>query len=219
MTRVKICGIMEKSHALAAIEAGSDFIGLVFAPSRRQVSVVQAQEIVSAIKERSNTTEVVGVFVNVPAPVVNRTAAACNLDRVQLSGNESWAYCCEINQPLIKAVRIGQGQDPEEICDSLAIGDEVLSGRRHLLLLDSLVEGSYGGTGVTSDWELFREVAGRFPAIIAGGLTPETVARAIEMVSPWGVDVSSGVESNGIKDTARIKAFVDAVRRADGRKE
>jgi phosphoribosylanthranilate isomerase len=219
MTRVKICGITEKSHALAAIEAGSDFIGLVFAPSRRQVSVAQAQEIVRAIKERSNTIEVVGVFVNVPAPVVNRTAAACNLDCVQLSGDESWAYCCQINRPLIKAVRVGQGQDPEEICDSLASGDRVLSSQRHLYLLDSLVKGSYGGTGITSDWELFREVARRFPAIIAGGLTPETVARAIEMVSPWGVDVSSGVESNGIKDTARIKAFVGAVRRADGRKK
>jgi len=182
MTQVKICGITEKSHALAAIEAGSDFIGLVFAPSQRQVSVAQAQEIVSAIKGCSNTTKVVGVFVNVPAPVVNKTAVAC-------------------------------------ICDALASGDRVLSSQRHLYLLDSLVKGSYGGTGITSDWELFREVARRFPAIIAGGLTPETVARAIEMVSPWGVDVSSGVESNGIKDTARIKAFVGAVRRADGRKE
>ena len=219
MTRVKICGITEKSHALAAIEAGSDFIGLVFAPSRRQVSIVQAQEIVGIIKERSNTTEVVGVFVNVPAPVVNSTAAACNLDRVQLSGDESWAYCCEINQPLIKAVRVSQGQDPEGICDFLTIGDEVLSDRGHIFLLDSLVEGSYGGTGITSDWEMCREIAIRFPVIIAGGLTPETVARAIEVVSPWGVDVSSGVESNGIKDTARIKAFVGAVRRADGRKE
>ena len=214
MTRVKICGITEKSHALAAIEAGSDFIGLVFAPSRRQVSVAQAQELVSEIKERSNTTEVVGVFVNVPALVVNRTAVVCNLDYVQLSGNESWAYCCEINRPLIKAVRVGQGQDAEEICDSLVMGDSVLSGQRHLYLLDSLVKGSYGGTGITSDWELFREVAGRFPVIIAGGLTPETMARAIEVVSPWGVDVSSGVESNGVKDTARIKAFVGAVDRS-----
>ena len=93
MTRVKICGITEKSQALAAIEAGSDFIGLVFAPSRRQVSLVQAQEIVGMIKECSNVTEVVGVFVNIPAPLVNSTAAACNLDRVQLSGDESWAYC------------------------------------------------------------------------------------------------------------------------------
>lgn len=218
MTRVKICGITETSHALAAIESGSNFIGLVFAPSQRQVNISQAQGIVSVIKEHSNTVEVVGVFVNVPAPVVNRTAATCNLDFIQLSGDESWAYCCEINRPLIKTVRVAQGQDPEVICDALASGDSLLSSQRHLYLLDSLVKDSYGGTGVTSDWRLFREVARRYSVIIAGGLTPENVARAIEVISPWGVDVSSGVESSGIKNAARINAFVDAVRRADGRK-
>ncbi len=217
MTRIKICGITDKSHALAAIESGSDFVGLVFAHSRRQVSISQAQEIVSVVKECSNTVEVVGVFVNVPAPVVNRTTAACNLDFIQLSGDESWAYCCEINRPLIKAVRVAQGQDPAVICDALASADSLLSSQRHLYLLDSLAKDSYGGTGITSDWKLFREVARQFPVIIAGGLTPKNVARAIEMISPWGVDVSSGVESAGIKDVAKIKAFVDAVRRADGR--
>ncbi len=217
MTRIKICGITEKSHALAAIECGSDFVGLVFAPSRRQISISRAQEIVSVIKEHSNTVEVVGVFVNVPAPVVNRTAATCNLDCVQLSGDEPWTYCREITRPLIKAVRVAQRQDPAVICDALASADRLLSSQRHLYLLDSLVKDSYGGTGITSDWKLFREVARQFPVIIAGGLTPENAARAIEMISPWGVDVSSGVESAGIKDVARIKAFVDAVRRADGR--
>ncbi|MDD5509303.1 MAG: phosphoribosylanthranilate isomerase [Dehalococcoidales bacterium] len=217
MTRIKICGITEKSHALAAIESGSDFVGLVFAPSRRQVSISRAQEIVSVIKEHSNTVEVVGVFVNVPAPVVNRIAATCSLDCIQLSGDEPWAYCREITRPLIKAVRVAQGQDPAVICDALASADRLLSSQRHLYLLDSLVKDSYGGTGITSDWKLFREVARQFPVIIAGGLTPENAVRAIEMISPWGVDVSSGVESAGIKDVARIKAFVDAVRRADGR--
>lgn len=217
MTRIKICGITEKSHALAAIESGSDFVGLVFAPSRRQVSISRAQEIVSVIKEHSNTVEVVGVFVNVPALVVNRTAATCSLDCIQLSGDEPWAYCREITRPLIKAVRLAQGQDPAVICDALASADSLLSSQRHLYLLDSLAKDSYGGTGITSDWKLFREVARQFPVIIAGGLTPENAARAIEMISPWGVDVSSGVESAGIKDVARIKAFVDAVRRADGR--
>ncbi|MDD5591356.1 MAG: phosphoribosylanthranilate isomerase [Dehalococcoidales bacterium] len=217
MTRIKICGITEKSHALAAVESGSDFVGLVFAPSRRQVSISRAQEIVSVIKEHSNTVEVVGVFVNMPASIVNRTAVTCDLDCIQLSGDESWAYCGEINRPLIKAVRLAQGQDPEAICGALVSGDRLLSGQRHLYLLDSLVKDSYGGTGITSDWKLFREIAKQFPVIIAGGLTPENAARAIEMISPWGVDVSSGVESAGIKDVARIKAFVDVVRRVDGR--
>ena len=215
MTQVKICGIKEKAHALGAARAGANFIGLVFAPSGRQVTLAQAQEITSVIKEHGKATEVVGIFVNMPAPAVNRMAHACTLDWVQLSGDESWAYCLEINQPLIKAVRIRQGQCPEEICNHLATGDRVLAGQRHLYLLDSHVKGRYGGTGITSDWGLARQVAKQFPVIIAGGLTPENVAQAIEIVTPWGVDVSSGVELDGVKSIAKIKALIDTVRRAD----
>ena len=218
MTRVKICGIKEKAHALAAIEAGSDFIGLVFAPSQRQVTLAQAQEIVSAIKEHSNTTEVVGVFVNMPAPEVNMIASSCNLDWVQLSGDEPWEYCRQITKPLIKAVRIRQGQRPEQICANLATGAGILPSQRHLYLLDSQAKDKYGGTGITFDWSLARQVAKQFPVIIAGGLTPENVAQASEMVAPWGVDVSSGVEVGGVKDIVKIRAFIEAVRRVDDSK-
>lgn len=217
MTRVKICGIKEKVHALAAAEAGADFIGLVFAPSPRQVTLTQAQEIARVIKGHSNTIEVVGVFVNMPAPVVNRTTHSCNLDWVQLSGDESWAYCQQINQPLIKAVRIRQEERPEEICDYLAAGAGILSSQRYIYLLDSQVEGKYGGTGMTFDWSLAQRVAEQFPVIIAGGLTAENVTRTIEITAPWGVDTSSGVETDGVKDTTKIKAFIEAVRRADER--
>ena len=217
MTQVKICGIREKVHALAAAEAGADFIGLVFAPSRRQVTLTQAQEIARVIKGHSNTIEVVGVFVNMPAPVVNRTAHSCNLNWVQLSGDESWAYCQQINQPLIKAVRIRQEERPEEICDYLATGARILSSQRYRYLLDSRVENKYGGTGMTFDWSLARQVAEQFPVIIAGGLTAENVTRAIEITAPWGVDTSSGVETDGVKDSTKIKAFIEAVRRADER--
>ena len=217
MTRVKICGIREKAHALAASEAGADFIGLVFAHSQRQVTPTQAQEITTVIKEHGSTIEVVGVFVNMPVPVVNRTAHSCNLDWVQLSGDESWAYCQQINKPIIKAVRIRQEQHPEEICDHLATGAEILSSQRYIYLLDSQIEGKYGGTGMTFDWSLTRQVAEQFPVIIAGGLTAENVTRAIEITAPWGVDTSSGVETDGVKDKAKIKAFIEAVRRADDR--
>lgn len=217
MTRVKICGIKEKVHALAAAEAGADFIGLVFAPSPRQVTLTQAQEIARVIKGHSNTIEVVGVFVNMPAPVVNRTAHSCSLDWVQLSGDESWAYCQQINQPLIKAVRIRQEERPEEICDYLAAGAGILSSQRYIYLLDSQIEGKYGGTGMTFDWSLAQRVAEQFPVIIAGGLTAENVTLAIEITAPWGVDTSSGVETDGVKDTTKIKAFIEAVRRADER--
>jgi len=218
MTRVKICGIRDKAHALAAIEAGSNFIGLVFAPSPRQVTPAQAGEIVGAVKKCSEATAVVGVFVNMPAAEVNRIASSCHLDWVQLSGDESWEYCRQITKPLIKAIRIKPGQRPEEICEDLATGVRILSSQRCVYLLDSQVKGKYGGTGMTFDWSLARQAAEQFPVIIAGGLTPENVAQAIKMVAPWGVDVSSGMETGGVKDIAKIRAFIEAVRRADDNK-
>lgn len=218
MTQIKICGIKETAHALAVIEAGGDFIGLVFAPSQRQVTPVQAGEIVSAVKSRSHAIGVVGVFVNMPAQEVNMIANSCNLDWVQLSGDEPWEYCRQITKPLIKAVRIRAGQHPEQICANLATGAGMLSSQRHLYLLDSQIKDKYGGTGITFDWGLARQVAKQFPVIIAGGLTPDNVVQVIEMVSPWGVDVSSGVEVGGVKDIVKIRAFIKAVRRVDDSK-
>jgi phosphoribosylanthranilate isomerase len=218
MTKVKICGIRDKAHALAAIEAGSNFIGLVFAPSQRQVTPAQAGEIVNAVKKRSKATAVVGVFVNMPADEINRTACSCNLDWVQLSGDESWEYCLQITKPLIKAIRIKPGQRSEGISEDLARGVGIISSQRCVCLLDSQVKDKYGGTGMTFDWRLAQQAAEQFPVIIAGGLTSENVTQAIEIVAPWGVDVSSGVETEGVKDIAKIRAFINAVRRADDNK-
>jgi len=211
MTRIKICGIRDENHALAAVEAGADFIGLVFAPSKRQVTPTKACEIASAVKKSSDATKVVGVFVNAPASQVNEIADFCALDWVQLSGDESWEYCREVVEPVIKAIRIGQ-QSPEELYAELSAGGELLPSQRFITLLDSQVEGKYGGTGESFNWNIARQVAKRFPVIIAGGLDPENVARLIETVRPWGVDVSSGVETNGLKDASKIRAFVKAVR-------
>jgi len=218
MTRVKICGIREEAHALAVIEAGGDFIGLVYAPSQRQVTPDQARSIVSAVKRCSGNLAVVGVFVNVPAAEVNRIASFCHLDWVQLSGDEPWEYCRQITKPVIKAVRISHDQNSEEIYANLATWAKVLSNQRYIFLLDSQVKDKYGGTGTTFDWSLARRVAEQFPVIIAGGLNPENVAQAIERVAPWGVDVSSGVEVDGVKDISKIKAFIEAVGKADDHK-
>jgi phosphoribosylanthranilate isomerase len=214
MTRIKICGIRDKSHALAAVEAGADFIGLVLAPSQRQVSPAQAYEIASAVKKSSDTTKVVGVFVNAPSSQVNELADFCALDWVQLSGDESWEYCCEVVRPVIKAIRIDQ-QSLEELYAELSAGSKLLPPQRVITLLDSRVEGKYGGTGKSFDWNLAQQVAKRFPVIIAGGLDPKNVTRLIKRVAPWGVDVSSGVETRGVKDIAKIRAFIEAVRKAD----
>jgi phosphoribosylanthranilate isomerase len=214
MTRIKICGIRDKANALAAVEAGADFIGLVFAPSRRQVTPAKAREIASAVKKSSDATKVVGVFVNAPGSQVNELADFCALDWVQLSGDESWEYCREVARPVIKAIRIGS-QSPEDVCAELSAASRLLARRRFVALLDSEVDGKYGGTGKSFKWDLAQEVAKRFPVIIAGGLDPKNVARLIERVGPWGVDVSSGVETGGVKDTSKIRAFIEAVRKAD----
>ena len=214
MTRIKICGIRDKTHALAAVQAGADFIGLVFAPSQRQVSPALAREIASAVKKSSDATKMVGVFVNASSSQVNELADFCALDCVQLSGDESWEYCGEVVRPVIKAIRIDR-QSPEELYAELSAGSKLLAKQGFIGLLDSRVEGKYGGTGESFNWNLAQKVATRFPVIIAGGLDPQNVATLIKKVAPWGVDVSSGVETRGAKDTSKIKTFIEAVRKAD----
>ena len=217
MTRIKICGIRDKTHALAAVQAGADFIGLVFAPSQRQVSPALAREIASAVKKSNDATKVVGVFVNAPSSQVNELADFCALDWVQLNGDESWEYCRKVVRPVIKAIRIDR-QSPEELNADLSSGSRLLPAQGFITLLDSRVEGKYGGTGESFNWNLAQKVAQGFPVIIAGGLDSKNVARLIKRVAPWGVDVSSGVETGGVKDTSKIEAFIGAVRKADERR-
>jgi phosphoribosylanthranilate isomerase len=217
MTRIKICGISDEIHALAAAEAGADFIGLVFAPSRRQIIPARARDTVDAVKKSSAATKVVGVFVNAPVFQINEIADFCALDVVQLSGDESWEDCRKIANPVIKAIRVGR-QSLEEVCAELSAASRLLARRRFVTLLDSEAEGKYGGTGQTFDWDLAREVARKFQVIIAGGLDPQNVATLIKRVSPWGVDVSSGVETSGVKDIDKIVAFIEAARKADEKK-
>jgi phosphoribosylanthranilate isomerase len=214
MTRVKICGVTEAAHALAAAEAGADFIGLVFAPSKRQVDAGRALEIVQAVKGLERPPQTVGVFVNLPAIEVERTAERCGLDRVQLSGDEPWDYIRDIALPVIKAIRVKAGQSGRDVLAELTRGERFMD-EGFVCLLDCDVAGSYGGSGRAFDWAVAKEATQRYPVIIAGGLSPNNVGQAIRLAAPWGVDVSSGVESRGKKNVEKIKAFIDAVRAAD----
>ncbi len=216
MTLVKICGISRAEDALVAAEAGADFVGLIFADSRRQVDEAAATRIVAALAGARLRPRAVGVFVNEDIAEINRLAGACGLDMVQLSGDEPWDCYLQIEYPVLKVVHVAPGATSRDVLVGLKEGHVPIAQDMVRLVLDTGSETAYGGTGERFDWSLAADIAGQVPLVLAGGLTPENVAEAVTVVKPWAVDVSSGVETDGAKDAGRIRAFVNEVRRADG---
>ncbi|MBK9712898.1 MAG: phosphoribosylanthranilate isomerase [Kouleothrix sp.] len=204
MTFVKICGLRTAEHALAALDTGADLLGFIFAPARRQISPSQAAAIGTAVRAAGRAT-LVGVFVNEAPERMLDIADTCGLDALQLSGDEPLAIARQLaGRELIKTVRLNQaaGEMDWLECDLPNVR----------LLVDAHVPGAYGGAGVVADWPRASALASRRPVILAGGLTPSNVGAAIRQVRPWAVDVSSGVETEGVKDVAKIRAFVAAAR-------
>jgi phosphoribosylanthranilate isomerase len=199
--RSKICGITRIEDALAAVEAGADAIGLVFyAKSPRAVNVQQARAIIAALPPFVTT---VGLFVNASRCELGEILDAVPLDLLQFHGDETPADCEGYHRPYIKALRVKVGDDIAASCKAYAGASGIL--------LDTYVEGVPGGTGEAFDWSLVPKDLSK-PIILAGGLSATNVAQAIAQVHPYAVDVSGGVEqSKGIKDHAKIRAFIQAV--------
>lgn len=204
-TRVKICGVTRIEDAVSACRAGADAIGFVFhPPSPRNVPVASAREIARRLPA---FVAAVGLFVDPEPELVARARSEVPLELLQFHGDESPARCAQFGAPYIKAVRMRAGVDLLEYARRF----EDARG----LLLDSYVSGAQGGTGECFDWALIPEER-PLPIVLSGGLNPRNVERAIRTVRPWAVDVSSGVEAaKGIKDPARILAFMSGVRDAD----
>ena len=207
-TRVKICGITRAHDAHAAAHAGADAIGLVFyPPSPRYLSVERAVEVRDALPPFVQT---VALFVNADAAQVAQVIGRVRPAMLQFHGEETPEFCAQFGVPFVKAYRVKGGASAAEH----ALEYLRPFARAAAWLYDSHVP-EYGGAGESFDWSLVP-VARERPVILSGGLSPDNVAEAIRRVRPWGVDVSSGVESaKGIKDGARIAAFIAEVRHAD----
>jgi phosphoribosylanthranilate isomerase len=204
-TAVKICGITRHTDAQTATALGAQALGFVFfAKSPRNIPVVSAGNIVNALPPFITA---VGLFVNPTAGEVESVLRDVPLNLLQFHGDEAPEFCAQFGAPYIKAVRVKAGLDLLQYA-------QVYRAARGLLL-DAFVDGTHGGTGSTFDWSLIP--AGLpLPVILSGGLNSENVGNAIRLVSPWAVDVSSGVEASpGVKDPQKIAAFMKEVRSAD----
>lgn len=207
-TVVKVCGIRTLEEGRVALASGADWLGFVFfAPSKRNMLERDAAVLVEALRAEFGTTwQAVGVFVDPQPAEADRIARSCALDRVQLSGHEAPETVQRISAPTLKAIHVAPGEESRsaEAILANAYGAD-------LYLLDTQVQGYYGGTGQRFDWAPLREVGSR--CLIAGGLRPDNVASALEALAPLGIDVSSGVEyPQGGKDPELVRAFLAAVR-------
>ncbi len=229
---------------MVAAEAGADFVGMMFAESRRKVSREEASEIVRALGTPLGGIEMtsppslfrteamdltswfehgatalerllerkrpltVGVFADNDPEEVNEIADECGIDLIQLHGGEPWSACLLANRQVVRAVHIASEDTAASAQARMQPGSALA------VLLDTASRDVRGGSGSSFDWSVAADVVKSFPVWLAGGLTPENVSAAIAQVQPWCVDVSSGVEADGVKDLAKIRAFVRAAKGA-----
>ena len=208
--KVKMCGISKVETIPAVVEAKPDYMGLVFAPSKRQVTVDQAKILIEELHKQcinhydTKVVKTVGVFVNETLDNLVRIADTANLDAVQLHGDEDETFIQSLkertNVEVWKAIQIRTAADTEKWIDSSA----------DMLLFDAYHKDERGGTGEVFDWSSLD--AFERPFMLAGGIDSTNVARAIRTVRPYGIDISSGIETNGVKDDEKITAFIKIVK-------
>lgn len=200
--KVKICGIKTIEAAKHAAQCGADALGFVFANSKRQITTSEAKNIIEALPEQVWR---VGVFVNKSAATIKQIAQTAGLTHVQLHGDENPEEYKSIGLPLIKAVSVKSPEDLEKI-DSI---------EADYILLDSPPADYRGGNGSSFEWNLAKAIGkSKTNIILAGGLDPGNIGEAINKVKPFMVDVSSGVETNGEKDLAKIEEFINSAKNA-----
>ena len=210
--RVKIEGLRDPAQAVQIAEMGADAIGLVFAESPRQVTAAQAQAVVAALGPWVAT---VGVFVNAPVDEINDIVPATRITNVQLHGDETPDVVSQIDARCIKAFRVKGDGWTDEVDAFLTGLDEAGRANLQAVLLDAYDKSARGGTGKQFNWDLVTaareagKLTGYPPIILAGGLSPDSVADAIRAVQPWAVDVASGVESSpAVKDMDKVQTFI-----------
>jgi phosphoribosylanthranilate isomerase len=212
---VKVCGLREPEHAAAAVEAGADLIGFIFAPARRQVSAAVARSCVEAARAAAagRTVIAVGVFVDASLEHVEAIVEEAGLDAVQLHGVEPPDSIGSLPVPAFKALRPSPEFTRVQVLAEIKRYQTVVT-PPVAILIDGYAPDAMGGSGTRADWTLAAEIKSVAPIILAGGLDPENIRNAIRRVRPRGVDVSSGVEVDGVKDPELIAQFVRVAREA-----
>ncbi len=216
-TRIKICGLRSTEAALVTANAGADYLGFNFVEGvRRQLQPDEGIQIIAEYRaglsksENTNRPGLVGLFLNQSPDFVNDISRKAGLDYLQLCGDEDVDYISKIEIPIFKMVRVKDGTTPADLDQIVA---PLLSADTGVLL-DVYDKKTPGGSGKSFDWSAAEGIANRENVLLAGGLNPENVQSAITQLSPWGVDVASGVETDGVKNPDRIRAFIQAVRSA-----
>ena len=244
MTLVKICGNQTPEDIVFAASTGADFVGLVFAKSKRQISITQAHTMLRSLGEplesnefslppsvqNNNSTEsswfhqgasvienylkikkplTVGVFADQPIDQINEIVEELGIDLVQFSGSESWSDCLLVTKQVIKVVHVAETSIASDIEDKIQLEFSIGLG------LDSSFGKYGGGSGKSFNWDIAENISDKWPIMLSGGLNSTNVRDAINKVSPWIVDVSSGTEVDGKKDHTLVKKFIDTVRAVD----